>query len=535
MTAPPAPADQMRVYIREYRVLGARTLPAIEVEEAVYPFLGPGRTQEDVEKARAALEKVYQDKGYKATQVIVSSEQPGFARGIILLQAVEGRVGSLHVKGAKYFLPSQVKAQARSLAEGKVINFNDVTRDIVALNQLADRRVEPQLTPSGEPGVYNVDLIVKDKLPFHGSVELNNRNSAFTSDLRLSGAASYSNLWQRGHTIGASFQTSPQEPSEGKVFTGYYIWRFQELDWLSLMFSGTKQDSLVSTVGDQPTVGRGEIYGVHAIVTLPSQENFYQSLNVGLDYKHFDQKIFLGDIPIFTPIDYYPLSLTWDGTWLHNKEVPDPTPEEPAKTRREETGTTQATVGVNLGFRGAGSDRQTLENNRFGADANFIYVRVDLSHEQILPGGWQLYGKIHGQAADQPLVNSEQFAGGGLGSARGYLEAQALGDNALFGTAEFRTPSLLREVKVGGKKGNPDDLTGDEWRFYAFADGGVLTLHDALPEQDSSFHLASIGLGTELQIRKHFHGLLELALPLTTVGTTRAHEPRLDFRLWADF
>ena len=52
-------------YIREYRIEGARRLKNLEVEEAVYPFLGPGRTPADVELARVALEKVYRDKGFQ--------------------------------------------------------------------------------------------------------------------------------------------------------------------------------------------------------------------------------------------------------------------------------------------------------------------------------------------------------------------------------------------------------------------------------------------------------------------------------------
>src|SRR4030095_10420653 len=65
---PPEPAEvaPRRMYIREYRVLGAHELPKIEVEEAVYGFLGPGRTPDDVEQARAALEKAYPAEGLQA-------------------------------------------------------------------------------------------------------------------------------------------------------------------------------------------------------------------------------------------------------------------------------------------------------------------------------------------------------------------------------------------------------------------------------------------------------------------------------------
>ena len=516
-----SPAEvQQRLFIREIRVAGAQTLPRIEVEEAVYPFLGPGRTFEDVEKARAALEKAYHEKGYKATQVVIP-EQTG-AGGLVLLQAFEGKVGSLRVKGAKYFLPSRIKQAARSLAEGKVINFNDVTRDIVALNRSADRSVDPKLTPSGEPGVFDVELNVKDTLPLHGRVELNNRRSANTSDLRLNAALSYANLWQLGHTVGGSMQLSPQNASEVKVFSGFYIWRFADPDWLSVLVSYTKQDSNVSSLGGSTVLGKGEILGVRAIVTLPGADNFFHSLSAGFDYKHFRQTLNTGTASDVTPITYFPVSLSWDGTWIHKKD-------DVVK------GTTEMSAGVTANLRGLGSNASKLDRNRFGSDGNFFYFRGEVAHTQKLRKDWEAFVKIHGQASDQPLVNSEQAAGGGMGTVRGYIEAEAVGDNAIFSTVELRTPSLLREVRKGGDPKKPEDRTGDEWRFYTFFDAGTVTLHKALPQQTSSYQLASFGLGTELQINKHFHAIAELALPLKSLTETRVHEARVNFRLWADF
>ncbi len=56
-------APLQRFDIDDFAVQGAEKLPQVEIEEAIYPFLGPGKTSEDVEKARAALEKAYHDKG----------------------------------------------------------------------------------------------------------------------------------------------------------------------------------------------------------------------------------------------------------------------------------------------------------------------------------------------------------------------------------------------------------------------------------------------------------------------------------------
>ncbi|HEX3421453.1 MAG TPA: POTRA domain-containing protein, partial [Candidatus Udaeobacter sp.] len=57
------------LFIKQYRVLGAHHLSRIEIERAVYPFLGPGRGPQDVEQARAAIEKTYQAKGFQTISV----------------------------------------------------------------------------------------------------------------------------------------------------------------------------------------------------------------------------------------------------------------------------------------------------------------------------------------------------------------------------------------------------------------------------------------------------------------------------------
>jgi hypothetical protein len=169
-----------RFFIQEYRVEGAKLLPRPEVEAAVYPFLGPGCTEDDIEKARAALEKAYHAQGWLTVLVQVPNQDPtAIAQtGVVVLKVTETPVGRLRVRGAQYFPPSQITAMAPSLAEGRVPNYNDVQHDIVALNQLTDLRVTPELLPVGyRPDTVDVNLDAKDSSPLHGSLELNNRES----------------------------------------------------------------------------------------------------------------------------------------------------------------------------------------------------------------------------------------------------------------------------------------------------------------------------------------------------------------------
>ena len=493
------------LFIKEYRVRGNHRLSRMEVEEAVYPYLGPGRSAGDVEQARGALEKLIQSKGFQTVAVQIPAQDP--AGGTVYLDIVENTVGRLRVRDARYSLPSRIKAQVPSLAEGTVPNFNEISSQIVELNQAPDRRVTPSLKAGVIPGTVDVDLKVDDTLPLHGSLELNDRYSANTTPLRIDAAASYNNLWQLNHTIGGSVQFSPQDPGQVQVYSGYYVARIPGWSSVSFVVQGVKQQSNVNTLGDIAVAGRGDVEGLRAIISLPGQNDFYHSVTLGFDHKHFDQDVTIAGQLEPTPVTYYPFSLNYTATWAPKGSI------------------TTADVGLTFAARELGSNTAEFDINRFKADGNFFYLRGDISHQRDLPKGFQAFGKLQGQVADQPLVNSEQFAGGGLGTVRGYLEAEILGDDGVAATVEFRSPNLLPTRSNAS----------NEWRFYLFADGGYYSLLDPLPQQTGNFELGSIGFGTRIHWRDHFNGSLDLAFPLTSESSTDAFDPRATFRIWGEF
>lgn len=493
------------LFIKEYRVRGNHRLSRSEVEEAVYPYLGPGRSADDVEQARNSLEKLIQGKGFQTTAVQIPTQNP--ANGTVYLDIVENTVGRLRVRDARYSLPSKIKAGVPSLAEGSVPNFNQVSSQIVELNQAPDRRVTPSLKAGVIPGTVDVDLKVDDTLPLHGSLELNNRYSINTSPLRLDASASYNNLWQLNHTIGGSVQFSPQDPGQVQVYSGYYVARIPGWSAVSFIVQGVKQESNVNTLGDIAVAGRGDVEGLRAVISLPGRTDFYHSLTLGFDHKHFDQDVTIAGKLTPTPVTYYPFSLNYTASWAPKGS------------------TTTADIGLTFAARELGSDTPELDTNRFKADGNFFYLRGDLSHQRDLAAGFQIFGKLQGQVSDQPLVNSEQFAGGGLGTVRGYLEAEVLGDDGVVATVELRSPN------VWPARGAP----GNEWRFRLFAEGGYYSLLDPLPQQTAKFELASIGLGTSVHWHDHFNASLDLAIPLTSESSTDAFDPRATFRIWGEF
>lgn len=502
---PTALSQLGNLYIREYRVRGNHILKMVEVEEAVYPFMGPGRSEQDIEQARLALENIYKAKGYQSVYVQVP-QQTGRG-GLIFLEVVESPVGRLRVKGSRYFLPSKIKEQAPSMAEGTVPNFEEIKKDIVALNRWRDRKITPELRAGVIPGTVDIDLNVEDKLPLHGSLELNNQHNANTVPLRLSGSISYGNLWQLGHTLGMSFQVAPEKATDGTVYSAYYMAPVPNVEGLNVMLTGMLQDSNISTLGGGAVIGKGQIIGLRFMKTLPSERGYFHSISYGLDYKNFVQDVKAGGAVISSPIQYYPITVAYSASRVTDNSY------------------TEFNAAMVLHLRGMGGSASEFAARRFGAKDNFIYFRGDLSHTHDLPAGFQLYTRAQGQASPQPLINTEQVSAGGLSTVRGYLIATQLGDSGAMGTLEFRGPSLIGSAK---EKDN-------EWRLYAFLEGAKLYVNKTLPGEKRTHDLASTGIGSRIRYLNHFTGSIDMGVPLVTQPNAIAHDVYFTFRLGMDF
>ncbi len=501
-------------YIREYRVIGSRHLPREQVDYAVYAYLGPDRTAEDVELARAALEQRYHRAGFQTVVVDVPPQDP--SRGVIILSVQEMPVGRLTVRGSKFHDIERIKRLAPSLAEGSLPNFRDVEKDVIRLNKRADLRVTPEFKPGAAPGSVDVELVVEDSLPMHGSVELNNRYSANTTPLRLDASLRYDNLWQLGHTIGAAFQIAPQDANDALVYSGYYLAPVPRVDWLTVMAQAIRQNSEVSTLGGSASTGNGEIYGGRLIAELPArQAGLFHNLTFGLDYKSFEQSLEINNQLVdSSPVTYYPFILSYGGFWM-------------GKDYRF-----QLDGSLNWHFRGMGSGEVEFDNRRYAANGNYFYFRGLASYEHDLWEDFQLKAVLQGQATDNALVDSEQFSVGGLNTVRGYYESQAVGDSAIAGSLEVRSPSLLRWWLKEDK---------NELRLLGFVDAGSVFINDPLPEQTTNFNLLSVGFGALAKIFDWLNGAIYVGIPQIAQGSNEAGSyrpagtPVVVFRTWGEF
>lgn len=512
-----APPDSFM--INAIDVVGITKLSQSEVERTIYPFLGPGKTPADVEAARKAIQDAYSKLGYEAIVVEVPPQpQEDFARGLVQIKVGEAPVANVKVSGSKHHSALVLLGQLPSVRSGQPLNFKDLQRELATANRFPDREVVPSFDAGEVPGTIDVDLKVRGEFPLHATFDLNNDNSPNTAPLRLTGSTRYTNLWQLGHTLTAGFSIAPERLSDSAAIFGSYSAPLMGTPW-TLILSGYKSNSNIAALGGTNVLGNGYQVGVQAIYRLPFDRD-YHAFRVGVDYKDFKQDIGLRGTTISnSPISYVPMTLGYNGSISREKSALDVS--------------LSTTLGLRVIKRITCFDptapiclpEDQFTNREVDSTENFAHVNLDITYTASFPGDWVSEVKFSGQYSDSHLVSNEQFSIGGLSTVRGYYQSEAVGDQGIAGSVEFRAPSLATYLGT----------FVDELRFFSFMESGIVSVIDPLPDTQSVFRIGSFGGGLRVKILGRFTGEVMVGVPVASTNETKKGDPRYTFSVKGEF
>ncbi len=479
-------ATEQSFDIWEFRIQGNTVLANKDIESSVYSYLGPDKTFEHVKQAQQSLSEIYRARGYAFASVTIPEQS--IDNGIVVLRVVEGKLGRVRVRGNKYFSRKEVLSQLPSLTPGEVPRIDDIKRELALLNrQTSDRLIIPVAKSGKRSETVDIDLKVADELPLKMGVDYNNQYSPDTSDSRLGFNFSYDNLFQKQHTLGLYYLTTPQDRDEVEVLSTRYS---MPLPWgesrLSLYYIQSESD--VATIGDINVLGDGDIKGVSAAFPFYLDKQMHE-ISLGFESKDFEQTTFLSDgLTDDKPIDYVSLLFGYDGMLR--------------------TDATRYNFGVDLksGLRTLGNSEEEFEQKRAGAKNNFaiFYANLGVSHE--FASGYRLRSAFDIQLSGDPVIGNEQYSAGGLNSVRGYLSSQELADGGYTIQTEIWTPELAEMFEN-------DLLTS--LRFLGFVD--YARLHNrkaAASGRDSGIDIMGAGFGVRAGLARGFSLDLDIASPL---------------------
>lgn len=213
-----------RFEVKHYEVMGNTVLSPAILARTMTNIDGDFGTNVSFEGIRTAvteLQKAYTVRGY--VTVSVGLPQQKLTNATVKIQVTEGRLEAIEVKGNHYFSSNNVMRALPSLHTNMILNAKVFQAELNRANANQDRQIYPVIEPGPDPGTSDLTLKIKDRLPLHAKVELNNQSSPGTPDLRLNSSAVYDNLWQQENSLGVQYSFSPGFYKDGAQWNTYDV------------------------------------------------------------------------------------------------------------------------------------------------------------------------------------------------------------------------------------------------------------------------------------------------------------------------
>lgn len=206
------PPKERGLEIRRISVEGNTLLAPEVVDRILAPAIGTNVTIPGLQKALGDLQLAYRERGWATVSVGLPQQQ--ITNAVVRVRVVEGTLADIRITGNRHFSSNNVIAALPSLRTNSLLNSRIFQRELDIANQNRDRQVYPVLGPGPDPGTSALTLRVKDRLPLHGRIEVNNVTMAKAPEWRVNSSLSHNNLWQREHQIGLNYSFSPERFSE---------------------------------------------------------------------------------------------------------------------------------------------------------------------------------------------------------------------------------------------------------------------------------------------------------------------------------
>jgi hemolysin activation/secretion protein len=218
--AEPAPTNAPVFAIKGYKVEGNTLLTFDDLKKIFEDYTGEQATFNTIRQALAALQLAYRGRGYITVGVALPQQQ--LTNGIVKVQVTEGKLWEIQIANNRYFSSNNIIAALPSLQTNALLNSLVFQQELDHANLNRDRQIYPEIEPGPEPGTTVLHLKVKDRLPLHNRLEVNNYSTPNTPELRINAASQYNNLWQLDHQIGLQYSFTPQEYKDKDVAPAFF-------------------------------------------------------------------------------------------------------------------------------------------------------------------------------------------------------------------------------------------------------------------------------------------------------------------------
>ncbi|MGE4112156.1 MAG: ShlB/FhaC/HecB family hemolysin secretion/activation protein, partial [Burkholderiales bacterium] len=413
------------------------------------------------------------------------------------LRVLAFKLNAVNISGNKDFSNDNIRASLPALQSGATPNLREIARVQALANDHPSKQVSVTIQQGKAPDTVDAAVKVEDFKPLQFFANLDNSGNKQSGHTRLGVGVSHNNLFDRDHSVTATYTTSPDGHLDDLQQYGlHYRAPFYSLGG-ALTAYYTKSDTNTGVVANFFNVsGSGEFMGVRWTHRLLPLGRYSHAAEIGIEDRFFGNGTTFNNVPIGTDVRSRPLLLRYTGRL---------------------DGAAYALAG-NLEYAhnhsgGSGNNDAAYVANRAGADTGWQAWRYALQGSQAL-GAWTLNAKLRGQASGDALIPGEQFGLGGASGVRGLEEREGTGDQGLLGSVELMSPQIAEGLRV-----------------LVFSDAGQVRSHQAGAGINAREGASSAGAGLRYQWRRNLSVSLDWAQVMNGAGTTNKHDNRAHLSL----
>jgi hemolysin activation/secretion protein len=491
------PEEGQKTLVKAIDVKGATLIPQRVVDNIIKNYEGKELSLRDMQKVCDLITDEYRKRGRVTSRAYMPPQTISAQEAILVIIVIEGKVGTIDVKGNKYF-SSQLIKRRLEVKPGEYFDYAALQRALVEINDHTDRFVKVGLVPGKEPGTTDLIVEVQDRIPLHVGLENDDFGSKYMHYLRNTFTAQDNNLtglddklfFQYQRSLGQYYSSpyvSYTAPINNKFDAGaYWLWSDTKL--------GKEYKSL--DIKGKTSIG-GPFFNYEAI----NADAVNLKLTGGFDYKRV--------------------------TNYENGEVISRDEDRVLKgginlDTTDKFGRTVFTLEEDVGMTGGGLyDKDPLATEP-GAGAKFQKLSGYLYRLQPMPFSSDILWKNAFQYTNYNLLSVEQMQLGGISNVRGYDPASYAGDSGVTSSLDWSFPlyCLPKDTIVPHSKSTFYDAT----RLVIFYDVGHASLHSPTGDGKPSETLQSLGYGIRFNLLENFSARVEVAYPLNPEGeSSHAH------------
>jgi hemolysin activation/secretion protein len=367
----------------------------------------------ELNQAADLVTRYYRERGYPIARAIVPAQK--VEQGVVLIEVIEGRIGTVNVIGNKHYSDEFVGARLADLPAVGVVSVEALERGLLLLNDLPGMSARATLQPGAEFGMTDMVVRVEEKAAA-GTVALDNKGAKETGRFRLDGAVDLHNpLW-----IGDQLSLRVIEAQHNLLTYGRVSYS------VPVAANGLRASATYSQV--QYEMGgafaaldiEGEVSNYEFALSYPYLRSRRRNVFLGLNLRRTDSsQTVLGTRERDDRIGL--VSFNVQGNWVHDDS---------------------AVSNAYAAFTTNGKHNTRLLQQ----DAQLAKLEIDVNHLRAASKNWDLYLRAFLAVSAERLADTEKVAIGGPDSVRGYVPSELRGDSGYLGTVELRRQFAFANV-----------------------------------------------------------------------------------------